>query len=80
MQDIASILGLITKYEILEGEQIITDRLYREDERIGLVASVPRDMRAVTVPVDEVVGVAGFVKPETGLIYRYSKGLAKPAM
>ncbi len=63
VQDMADVLGLITKYEILEGEQIITDRLYRADERIGLVASVPRDMRAVTVPVDEVVGVAGFVKP-----------------
>ncbi len=63
VQDMASILGLITKYEILEGEQIIMDRLYREDERIGLVTSIPRDMRAVTVPVDEVVGVAGFVKP-----------------
>jgi len=47
------ILGLITKYEILEGEQILIDRLYGEGERIGLVASVPRDMRAVTVPVDE---------------------------
>lgn len=62
-RDMTDILGLITKYEILEGEQILMDRLYGEGERIGLVASVPRDMRAVTVPVDEVVGVAGFVKP-----------------
>ena len=63
VRDMTDILGLITKYEILEGEQILIDRLYGEGERIGLVASVPRDMRAVTVPVDEVVGVAGFVKP-----------------
>ena len=63
VRDMASIVGSITKHEILAGEQIITDRLYQEDERIGLVTSVPRDMRAVTVPVDEVVGVAGFVKP-----------------
>ncbi|HXL05153.1 MAG TPA: Flp pilus assembly protein CpaB [Bacillota bacterium] len=62
-RDTADIVGLITKHEILEGEQIIMDRLYREDERIGLVTSVPQDMRAVTVPVDEVIGVAGFVKP-----------------
>jgi len=69
VQDMADVLGLITKYEILEGEQIITDRLYRADERIGLVASVPRDMRAVTVPVDEVVGVGRvWSSPETGSI------------
>jgi pilus assembly protein CpaB len=63
VRDIDTVIGLIAKYEILEGEQIILDRLYREDERIGLVSSVPSHMRAVTVPVDEVVGVAGFVKP-----------------
>jgi pilus assembly protein CpaB len=63
VRDIDTVIGMIAKYEILEGEQIVMDRLYREDERIGLVSSVPGHMRAVTVPVDEVVGVAGFVKP-----------------
>ena len=63
VRDIDSVIGMTAKYEILEGEQIVMDRLYREDERIGLVSSVPSHMRAVTVPVDEVVGVAGFVKP-----------------
>ena len=63
VRDIDSVVGLIAKYEILEGEPIMLDRLYGEDERIGLVSSVPNHMRAVTVPVDEVVGVAGFVKP-----------------
>jgi pilus assembly protein CpaB len=63
VRDADSVVGLIAKYEILEGEPIILDRLYGEGERIGLVSSVPGHMRAVTVPVDEVVGVAGFVKP-----------------
>ena len=63
VRNVKDILGLITKYEILEGEQILIDRLYSDEEKIGLVAAVPRDMRAVAVPVDEVVGVAGFVKP-----------------
>ncbi len=63
VRDIDSVVGLIAKYEILEGEPIMLDRLYGEGERIGLVSSVPGHMRAVTVPVDEVVGVAGFVKP-----------------
>jgi pilus assembly protein CpaB len=63
VHDIDTVIGMIAKYEILEGEQIVLDRLYREDERIGLVSSVPNHMRAVAVPVDEVVGVAGFVKP-----------------
>ncbi|MDI7248238.1 MAG: Flp pilus assembly protein CpaB [Bacillota bacterium] len=59
----ARVVGLLTKYEILEGEPIIMDRLYGENEPVGLASSVPRDKRAVTVPVNEVVGVAGFVKP-----------------
>lgn len=62
-RDPARIVGLVTKSEILEGEQVIMDRLYGENERAGLASSIPRDMRAVTVPVNEVVGVAGFVKP-----------------
>ncbi|MEW6229061.1 MAG: Flp pilus assembly protein CpaB [Bacillota bacterium] len=62
-RDPARVVGLITKSEILEGEQVIMDRLYGENERAGLASSIPRDKRAVTVPVNEVVGVAGFVKP-----------------
>ncbi len=61
--DAEQILGLVTKHQILEGEQIIMDRLYGEDERAGLASSIPADRRAVTVPLNEVAGVAGFVKP-----------------
>ena len=57
------VVGLFTKYEILEGEPIIMDRLFGQNEPVGLASSVPRDKRAVTIPVNEVVGVAGFVKP-----------------
>lgn len=62
-RDTAGVVGLVTKYEILEGEPVIMDRLYGENERAGLASSIPRDRRAVTVPVNEVAGVAGFVKP-----------------
>lgn len=57
------VVGLFTKHEILEGEPIVMDRLFGENEPVGLASSVPRDKRAVTIPVNEVVGVAGFVKP-----------------
>ncbi|MGE5584344.1 MAG: Flp pilus assembly protein CpaB [Bacillota bacterium] len=62
-REAADVVGLFTRYEILEGEPVIMDRLYGENEPVGLASSVPRDKRAVTVPVNEVAGVAGFVKP-----------------
>ncbi len=62
-RDASRVVGLVTKYEILEGEPILMDRLYKEGEWAGLASSIPASMRAVTVPVNEVVGVAGFVKP-----------------
>ncbi|MGE5541718.1 MAG: Flp pilus assembly protein CpaB [Bacillota bacterium] len=62
-RDAEHVVGLFTKHEILEGEPIVMDRLFGQDEPVGLVSSVPPDKRAVTIPVNEVVGVAGFVKP-----------------
>ncbi|MBC7084390.1 MAG: Flp pilus assembly protein CpaB [Firmicutes bacterium] len=62
-REAADVVGLFTRYEILEGEPIVMDRLFAENEPVGLASSVPRDKRAVTIPVNEVVGVAGFVKP-----------------
>lgn len=57
------VMGKITRSEILAGESIRKGRLLAENEKLGLPLLIPPGYRGVTVPVDEIVGVAGFVKP-----------------
>jgi pilus assembly protein CpaB len=63
IQDINTMLGVITRERIVAGEQIVERRLVLEGQPIGFTGLIPRDKRAVTVAVTEVTGVAGFVKP-----------------
>lgn len=60
---IEEIAGLIAKTDILEGEQINPNRLFHKGETVGLAFLIPSGMRAITVAVNEVAGVAGFIKP-----------------
>jgi len=52
--------GNVAIRPIARGEPILLSRV---SERAVLSANIPEDMRAVTVPVDAVSGVAGFVTP-----------------
>lgn len=49
--------------EIFEGEQVISDMLAPADVGASLSYVVPKGMRAVTIAVNEVADVAGFVAP-----------------
>lgn len=51
--------------EIKKGEPVLKHRLSSHGSRGGLPTKIPEDMRAVTIPVTEVRGVAGFVSPGT---------------
>jgi len=53
--------GVITK--IYAKEPLLESRLAAKGAGGGLAAIIPKGMRAVAVPVNEVVGVAGFVTP-----------------
>jgi pilus assembly protein CpaB len=53
--------GVLTK--IYAKEPILESRLAPKGAGGGLAAIIPKGMRAVAVPVNEVVGVAGFVVP-----------------
>ena len=53
--------GVITA--IFAKEPIIESRLAPKGAGGGLASMIPPGMRAVAVPVNEVVGVAGFVVP-----------------
>lgn len=48
---------------IFPGEPIITAKITGENGRAGLAGIIAEGMRAVTVPVNTVNGVAGFVQP-----------------
>jgi len=59
-------LGLYTKVPIAKGEQLMTNKLRRTSERpIGdtLSAVTPEGKRAVTIGIDALTGVGGFVRP-----------------
>lgn len=55
--------GSIVKSEILEGEIILKDRLAGSGSGNSLAALVAPNKRAVTVRVNDVIGVAGFLAP-----------------
>ena len=57
-------VGSIARSEILLGEQVFRSRILKKGEALGLVLSIPPGKRAVTVKVNEVIGVGGFVKPK----------------
>lgn len=57
------IIGSITKQEIAAGRQVVRSMFFDRREAAGLAFAIPSGMRAVTIPVNEVVGVGGFVKP-----------------
>jgi pilus assembly protein CpaB len=60
---IAEAIGRLAKETIQPGEQVLNTRLYARDEKPGLTFVIPAGKRAVSVAVNEVIGVAGFVKP-----------------
>jgi pilus assembly protein CpaB len=61
--DISLFVGGITRSEIIKDEQILTSRVYTDERRTTLSYRIPENMRAVTIPVDEVTGVAGYITP-----------------
>ncbi|MGI6092399.1 MAG: Flp pilus assembly protein CpaB [Negativicutes bacterium] len=63
VMDLNSIVGTIVREHIVPGEQVTEQRLMRENKAAGFTGIIPRDKRALTVMVNEVSGVAGFIKP-----------------
>lgn len=63
----AQVVGLVTAAPLAEGEQVLTNKLRRPDEVVPqgntLSDIVPKGKRAVTIAVDQITGVGGFVRP-----------------
>lgn len=62
LQKREEIVGRMAKERIIEGEQILKDRLADEKER-ALAYNIPEGKRAVTINVNEAVEVANFIRP-----------------
>jgi pilus assembly protein CpaB len=60
---ITSTVGAVTSTKLVAGEQILSHHLLNQSGLSGLTATLPPGMRALTIGVNEVVGVGGFVKP-----------------
>ncbi len=56
------IVGKLVKDTIIEGEQILKERLV-SDNKTNLVYNVPEGKRAVSINVNEQIGVANLVRP-----------------
>jgi pilus assembly protein CpaB len=55
----------VLRHPLVEGEPLLESALFPEGSEAGLTAVIAPNRRAVSVKVDPVVGVAGFVKPGT---------------
>lgn len=53
----------VTNTQVLRGEPILSAKLAPEGTQAGLSAVLPEGHRAITVKVNEIVGVAGFALP-----------------
>ncbi len=61
--NLQDVQGRITNSEIIPGEQVLWSRLLPEGQIPGMAFTIPTDKRAITIAVNEVIGVAGFIKP-----------------
>lgn len=56
-------VGMITQAPLVAGEPITRTRLRPPGDGSGFAATIPLGMRAISLPVDPVSGVAGLVEP-----------------
>jgi len=64
--DPGSVMGQYTKTGFVENEPIVADRLFSGIKNAGVLPLlIPNGMRAMSVPVDEVADISGFVLPHT---------------
>lgn len=56
-------IGVVTKSQVVSGEPLNQERLWDKGVSPGLSFQIPMGKRAITIGINEVIGVAGFVKP-----------------
>ena len=71
-------VGVLARDYIAAGEHIVERNLIIEGKSGGFTTTIPTDKRAITIGVNEVSGVAGFVKPGdyVDIVATFDKGEA----
>ncbi|MCE5285120.1 MAG: Flp pilus assembly protein CpaB [Pelosinus sp.] len=62
ISDKSKVIGAVARDKIAAGEHITERRLYLEGKSVGFTGVIPSGKRAITLAVNEVTGIAGFVK------------------
>ncbi|WP_394841979.1 Flp pilus assembly protein CpaB [Pendulispora brunnea] len=62
-EQLDALAGRVSGAAIVAGEPIVEARLSAKGSGAGMASLIPANMRAMTVPVNEVVGVGGFIHP-----------------
>jgi pilus assembly protein CpaB len=64
--DLHALAGSFAKSEFVANEPVVASELYMGEKAAGVMPLlIPAGMRAMSVPVDEVADIAGFVAPHT---------------
>lgn len=63
MGDLKDVIGMMTKMPIMAGDQIRGRSLALTPGERGLAGAIPLDKRAVTIAINDISGVEGFVQP-----------------
>ncbi len=61
IRSLNDVVGQITSDKIVAGEQILKDRLALGQTDTSISFTIPENMRAVSIPINEATGVAGFI-------------------
>ena len=59
----AELVGNVTTADIIAGEQILSQRMLTDPESATLSYRVKENMRALTIPISEISGIAGYAVP-----------------
>lgn len=63
VRDANNLLGHIALHELPEGEPVLQKNIARRSASLALAYGIPKGLRAITVAVDTVAGVANFIEP-----------------
>lgn len=63
--DLGAALNRVTKFAVVRGQPIIPTVLADDGAGYGVAATLPEGMRAITLEINAVSGVAGFITPQS---------------